>query len=271
MDLGGSFKDKLIAFIDILGYKSKVEAAERGSKADLASLLEQCSKLRQPSHVEAISLHGPMICPDSKHVSRTLDYEVSQVSDSALVSVEVSPAGVANLLYHVSAAVGSLLRRGSMVRGYVCRGRIYHSGNMFLGTGYNNAVSQEKKVRAFRLPSDGPSTPFVEIDSAVVEYVKNETDPCVQEMFERLTASDAVGITVIHPVKRLFSMAASGFSLEQVERNLGVVIGWIERFLSELESQSPEHDSMANAKAKYYRRFLNEELEKCKRTRASLR
>ena len=271
MNSESAFREKLIAFIDILGFKSKVEAAERGSETDLAGLLEQCSKLGQASHAKAISQHGPMVCPGSRHVQRTLDYAVTQMSDSALISVEVSPAGVVNLLHHVWAAVWGLLSDGSMVRGYVCRGSIYHDGEQFVGTGYQNAVEQEKQVRAFRMAADKSATPFVEIDPAVVEYVRDETDRCVREMFDRMTRSDAGGITVVYPVKRLSAVAGNGGNLEQCEQNLRVVVGWIERYLSELESQSPERDPTANAKAKYYRRFLNEELERCERMRASLR
>ena len=265
-----AFREKLIAFIDILGFKSKVEAAESGSETDLARLLEQCSKLGQASHAKAISQHGPIVCPGSRYVERTLDYVVTQMSDSALISVEVSPAGVVNLLHHVWAAVWGLLTDGWMVRGYVCRGSIYHSGQHFVGTGYQNAVEQEKQVSAFRMTAEKSATPFVEIQPAVVEYVRNETDWCVREMFDRMTTSDAGGITVVYPVKRLSAVGGSGGNLEQCEQNLRVVVGWIERYLSELESQSPERDPTANAKAKYYRRFLNEELEKCERMLASL-
>lgn len=266
-----TFREKLIAFIDILGFKAKVEAAESGSETDLARLLEQCSKLGQASLVETIRQRGPTVCPGSRHAERTLDYAVTQMSDSALISVEVSPGGVVSLLQHVWASVQELMTEGSMVRGYVCRGSIYHDGKQFLGTGYQNAVEQEKQVRAFRMAADKSATPFVEIDSAVVEYVKNETDWCVREMFGRMTTSDAGGITVVYPVKRLSAVAGSGGNLEQCERNLRVVIGWIKSYLGKLESQSPERDRAANAKAKYYRRFLNEELGKCERMRASLR
>ena len=155
MNTGNAFKDKLIAFIDILGFKSKVEAAESGSETDLAGLLEQCSKLSQASHAKAIWQHGPMICPGSRHVRRTLDYAVTQMSDSALISVEVSPAGVVNLLHHVWAAVWDLMTDGSMVRGYVCRGSIHHAGDQFVGTGYQSAVEREKLVHAFRGPPTG--------------------------------------------------------------------------------------------------------------------
>lgn len=266
-----AFKEKLIAFIDILGFKSKVEAAERGSETDLGRLIEQCSKLGQASLEETVSRHGPSICPNSRHVDRDLDYAVTQMTDSALISVEVSPAGVANLLHHVWEAVWDLLTEGSMVRGYVCRGSIYHHGVQFLGTGYQKAVEQEKQVRAFRMAADRSGTPFVEVDPAVVEYVRNETDRCVREMFDRMTTSDAGGITVVYPVKRLSAVAGSGGDPEQCGRSLRVVVGWIESYLSKLESQSPERDPKANAKAKYYRRFLNEELVKCERMHAGLR
>ena len=260
------FRNKLIAFIDILGFKTKVEAAERGAGVGLDGLLEQCSRLAQESHRTSVLLHGPLICPDSQRVQRSLDYAVTQVSDCAVISCEVSPAGAVNLLHHVRSAAAGLLRDGSMVRGYVCMGSIYHQdGGQFVGTGYQRAFELERRVGAFRPPADGFGTPFVEIDPAVVEYVRDGTDPCVQRMFDRMTTTDSAGITVVDPMKQLSAIAGSGPDRAQVERNAIVVAGWIEGFLASLESQSPERRPHANVKAKHYRRFLNDQLRKCRR------
>ena len=258
------FQDKFIAFVDILGFKSKVEAVEKGKGLRLSDLLEYCSKLAQPAHTRDISDHGPMICPESRYKCRDLDYEVTQISDCAVISVEVSPAGVINLLHHVSASVLGLLKNGTMVRGYVSRGNIFHRDNQFMGTGYQDALRKEREVKAFRLPLDGTSTPFVEINPVVVKYIKTETDQCVREIFNRLSREDENGITVIYPFQRLSNLVGEDImDAKNCKESLDVVRGWIKQFIAKLDSQSPHSDSEANQKAQYYRRLLNEQLEAC--------
>ena len=150
--------EKFIAFVDILGFESTVESLERPQGAQLSDLLKFCSKLAQESHKKNVADHGPVICPESRYNSRDLDYEVTQVSDCVVVSTEVSPAGIMNLLQHVSACVFGLMTKGVMVRGYITRGNIYHRGGQFIGSGYQNAWRMEKNVKAFRLPLDPTST-----------------------------------------------------------------------------------------------------------------
>ena len=199
--------DKFVAFVDILGFQSKVEALERREGVRLSDLLELCSKLSQETHTKDVADYGPIICPESRYKSRNLDYEVTQVSDCAVISIEISPAGIINLLQHVSACVFGLMTKGIMVRGYITRGNTYHRGNQIIGTGYQNAFQMEKKVKAFRIPLDETSTPFVEIDKCVVNYVKDETDQCVREVFRRLTKEDENGIAVVFPFQRLSDLA----------------------------------------------------------------
>lgn len=257
------FHDKFIAFVDILGFESKVEAVEK-HELRLSDLLEYCSKLSQKSHVKNIAEFGPIICPESRYKSRDLDYEVTQISDCAVISAEVSPAGVINLLQHVSACVFGLMAKGIMVRGYVSRGNIFHRNNQFIGTGYQNALRKEKEVGAFRFPLDETSTPFVEIDPVVVKYIKEETDQCVQDVFNGLSREDENGIAVIFPFQRLSDLAGGNImDEEECKKNLSVIRGWINDFLEKLDEQSPPSDSKANRKSSYYKRFLKEQLNEC--------
>ncbi len=257
-------QDKFVAFVDILGFESKVDSLEEGEGPGLSDLLELCSKLSQKSHVDGITEYGPVICPASRYTSRGLDYEVTQVSDCAVISAEVSPAGIINLLQHVSACVFGLLTRGVMVRGYVTRGAIYHRENQFIGKGYQHAFQKEKQVSAFRLSTDSTSTPFVEIDADVVKYIKEETDQCVREIFKRLTKEDDNGIAVVFPFYKLSNLAGQNIGDEEKCReSLKVVRKWIADFLEKLNAQSPSSDTRANSKAVYYRNFLKEQLEEC--------
>ena len=58
------FEDKFIAYVDILGFKSKVESAEGQDGLSLSDLLEYCSILSQPNISLGILEYGPTICPN---------------------------------------------------------------------------------------------------------------------------------------------------------------------------------------------------------------
>ena len=47
-----------------------------------------------------------------------------------------------------------------MCRGYINRGRIYHTTEQQIGTGLNSAVEREKQVSIFKKDADERGTPF---------------------------------------------------------------------------------------------------------------
>ena len=258
------FRDKFIAFVDILGFRSKVEEAEICEGLNLVDLLEYCSDLSQPIHVQNISEYGPIICPESRYKSRNLDYRVTQISDCVVVSSETSPAGIINLLQHVSACVFRLMTKGIMVRGYVSRGNIFHTTHQFIGTAYQTVQKKEREVKAFRLPLDETFTPFVEIDPAVVNYIRTDTDQCVLEIFGRMSKEDENGITVIDPFQRLSDLVGQNImNAEEYKKSSSIVREWIKHFMENLDSQSLRSDSRGKQKSKYYRKFLEDQLDAC--------
>ena len=201
MDEAG-FEDKFIAFIDILGFKSMVVSAEQGRGRSLAEIHDLATQLGRPDYDGAYAQDGPMICPYSAVLRRDLNFQVTQVSDCVIVSAEVSPAGVINLIDHCASVVIKLMTKGVMVRGYVTRGMVYHRGSAIYGSGYQDAYDKaEKGVIAFKLEADEKGTPFVEVDPSVRDFVAHETDECVREMFGRMTASDG-DVTAVFPFRR---------------------------------------------------------------------
>ena len=87
------FKDKFIGFVDILGFKKFVEAAEAGTGMSLAELLELLRELGTVDDRRNLEKYGPTICPTSAYRQRDLDFRLTQISDCVVVSTEVSPAG----------------------------------------------------------------------------------------------------------------------------------------------------------------------------------
>ena len=90
------FADKFIGFVDVLGFTQLVEKAEAGEGMPLDRLLELLEALGSPADQERFASRGPVLCPQSAHTRRDLDFRLTQVSDCVVVSTEISPAGVIN-------------------------------------------------------------------------------------------------------------------------------------------------------------------------------
>jgi hypothetical protein len=206
-----TFKDKFIAFIDVLGFTTMVEAAEKGMGGrSVSEICEILSELGREKSKEFIRTSGPSFCPLSVYIEKDLDFQVSQVSDCAIVSCEISPAGVINLFGHCWGAVAKLLTEGVMVRGYIKRGSIFHNEKHFFGTGYHDAYEHERaKISAFKREAEERGTPFIEVDPDVCDYIRYQTDPCVVKLFERFVKTED-GLTALFPFQRLVYSPNSG-------------------------------------------------------------
>ena len=256
------FSDKFVAFVDILGFKSKVESAEQDDGLSLRQALDFTAALENRKHSETIEGYGPATCPESQHIERDLAYRVTQISDCVVISAEVSPAGAINIIHHTYSAALKLLTKGVMVRGYITRGNIFHEGSKFLGTGYHRALNGEKRVKAFQASPDETGTPFIEIDLEVVEYIKKCDDQCVKTTFEQLTRSEG-DVTAIFPFQSFSRFNDFHGDFEKSNKNLEVVRSWIHNAREKVESFAPSSDPDAARKAKYYLKLLDDESAKC--------
>jgi hypothetical protein len=199
-----------------------VEAAETGTGMPLNNLLEVLKELGTPEDRKHYEKHGPRMCPASRYIHCDLDFRLTQISDCVVVSSEVSPAGVINLVHHCWGAVIQLLTKGIMCRGYITRGSVYHTDNQIIGSGYHKAYAKESQVAAFKREADERGTPFVEVDPVVCDYVRDYGDSCVKEMFARCVKTDGE-VTVLFPFQMLvhsFIIAGVGYTCDpQKESN----------------------------------------------------
>lgn len=264
------FKDKFIGFVDILGFKGLVAAAEKVYNPSLSELMGWTTKLGSAKDKAHLIKYGPTICPGSPRVSRGLDFEITQISDCVVVSSEISPAGVVNLVHHCWGAVVQLLMHGLMCRGYITRGSIYHENGQFIGTGYQNAYEKESQVAAFKNEANERGTPFVEVDSIVVDYVAGCEDWCTKEMFSRYVKTDG-NVTALFPFQRLsHSFILAGFGVhfdpaKEKESNNNMRLG-IQRMRDQVLVRVDSSNPGALSKAQHYVRALNAQLELCDRT-----
>ncbi|MFZ2444794.1 MAG: hypothetical protein WAW37_00410 [Syntrophobacteraceae bacterium] len=202
------YKDKFIAFVDILGFTDLVRQSEEAKEGapTLEYLLDLTRKLGSSKDSDIYAKFGPTICPDASYLSKDLDFRITQISDCVVVSAEVSPAGAINLLHHCFGISIELLMVGRLCRGFVTRGNIFHTDKQFVGSGYMNAYKAEAKVSVFQVNSADVGTPFIEIDPAVCTYLQSENDQCVKTMFKRMTETDANSNTCISPFSVLKRM-----------------------------------------------------------------
>ena len=267
-----AFTEKVIGFVDVLGFSNLVEKSESGEGMRLDRLLELLMSLGSPSDRERFAKHGPMTCPQSACIRRDLDFRLTQISDCVVVSSEVSPAGVINLLNHCWSAVIRLLQDGLMCRGYITIGKIFHTDSQMIGTGYQRAVKAERNVAAFKREADERGTPFVEVDKVVSDYISN-CDPCVKEMFSRMVKTDG-DLVALFPFKRLaHSFVIRHSESFEPDRDLRAnenVRSMVHRLKDQLMTFVDVTNPNAVRKSEHYLRCLDVQLAVCNQTEAFL-
>jgi len=264
------FKDKFIAFVDILGFSKLVKAAEVGTGMSLDELLKMLEVLGKAEDCMRIKKQGAIVCPESPYIQRDLDFRLTQISDSVVVSCEISPAGVINLLNHCWGAVMQLLTKGIMCRGYITQGSVYHSDKQIIGTGYQEAYRREPSVTAFKREADERRTPFVEVDQVICDFIIEHGDMCVKNRFSRYVKTDG-NVTALFPFKMLshsFTVAGFGHTFDPekeklANENLRRMIQKVKHLVTELVDVSNPN---AVSKANHYISALDVQLKECDKT-----
>jgi hypothetical protein len=257
-------KDKFIGFVDILGFKDLVRRAEAGQGMSFAEINDAVVDLGSEEDREAIRRYGPTICPMSSRQSDDLDFQITQVADCVIVSTEVSPAGAITLINHCWIAVFKLLRRGLMCRGHIRRGNILHEGQRFMGTGYQQAIEREKDVMAFKRYEDERGTPFVEVDSSVINYIHDFGDECVRKILPRFV-EESTDVCALFPFNRLTDTfdIGSNFDVDAKKKEVQLIRSSIEQLKSRLHLYVDKENPNALRKLEHYEAGLNEQLRKC--------
>ncbi|MGB8411828.1 MAG: hypothetical protein WCE23_03285 [Candidatus Binatus sp.] len=258
--------DKFVGFVDIMGFKSLVRTAEAGKGLSLEDLSKAVEALGTEADLQCIKTYGPKICPMAPRVPKDLDFQITRSSDCVIVSAEVSPAGVINLISHCWTAQLELLGMGILCRGYIKRGLIYHTKLHQIGSGLSNAVEREKQVSVFKQNADEQGTPFIEVSPEIVEYVATQGDKCVKEMFSRHVQQDGL-LTALFPFKRLnhsFAIPAGHqFDPEKEKKSVDVVRGWIRKMKDAVSKRVDQSDPKAVNKGSHYLRMLDKQLAEC--------
>ena len=262
--------DKFIAFFDVLGWKSLVRVTEEENDLSVQKVLDVLdvisSELRR--FRDFFEDAGPEICPAAPRHREDMDFRFSVFSDSVVLSSEVSPAGLINLLNCCHSVYFRLFSRmGLMCRGYVKRGLIYHTSDHCVGSGLGDVVEGEQKVSIFRTESGERGTPFIEVDRNVLQYVEDETsDSCVREMFSECVRKDG-DTAAIFPFTRLdpgiFGDGSEGPN-EKIQ-TVDTVRSWIDRSKKMISRHVDPSSESARRKEGCLIRMLDSQLALCDR------
>jgi hypothetical protein len=256
------FINKFIAFIDILGFKKIVEDAEKDAGIDLAGVLKILKTFGNPTQRDIFEKDGATICPNSRNIQRNLDFRLTQVSDSSIISTESSPAGLINLINHCYNVACRLLRQGILCRGYITKGSIFHDECYFIGTGYHEACENEKDVCVFKNSAAEGGTPYIEISPEVVEYLELECDDCIKKIFGRLTIK-ACGAIALSPFNMLTSILGQQITTEEMRNTEKYIRSQINEIKMKLIKDAENAHPKAKEKINHYIRELDNALKRC--------
>lgn len=125
------YEYRLVAFIDLLGFKDLVSTFETQPNIFEWTL----SKLR------ALDAMKQMVYGFPEELDVHMEYTV--FSDSIVLSSRIPEDPVNTSLYQIAFTCSMLLRAGLFARGAIVDGYLYHKDNIILGQGMIDAYSQE--------------------------------------------------------------------------------------------------------------------------------
>ena len=119
------YAERLILFIDILGFTNRIQASSESYNIDnIKTTLEYIRDL-------FISENGTGI-------------EFTQFSDSILISTDKKyPGGLYYMVENASFAYHALLIHGFISKGVIMTGELYHDNDILFGPGFMKAMKQE--------------------------------------------------------------------------------------------------------------------------------
>ena len=252
------FQDKFVAFVDILGFSDMVRNSEQTGKPALDFIMKLQDILDNKKQQEFFKSYGPQLCPCSIKQSLDLDFKATQVSDCVIISVELSPVGLINLLKFCTDIVFKLLDEGILCRGYITKGSIFHTENRFIGSAYMEAYHMEEKEITF-MQKENEHPPFIQLKQDVCDYVNSSNDKCVQDMFKRMTKT-VDDITAIYPFQMIYNQMAIG---KEARDSNNDVRKWLLSLKEKIIKTNISAKEEAKSKINHYLVALDKQLEIC--------
>ncbi len=129
------YKKSIVAFIDILGFKSKIK--EIKNEADFYDIAKLLYTLKKEADVR------------NKDQELFQDFTFLAVSDSLIITVPytspIATFGVIQMIRYIQYTLLATEFR-TIVRGYITIGDVYHKDGLLFGPGYSEAYEYESKI-----------------------------------------------------------------------------------------------------------------------------
>lgn len=135
------YETRIVAFVDILGFKEKIDQSVTDEKAYKKIYYALKQILSRREHIEA----------DTKKGYNVSDIRVTTFSDSAVISYPLEP-GSGNLFYILLDLVHlqiDLLQSAFLLRGGITVGKLYHDGAIIYGPAMNDAYALESRYACY--------------------------------------------------------------------------------------------------------------------------
>jgi hypothetical protein len=161
-DLPEQYEDRLVAYIDILGWKEACDTLEPTQLVQALDLIHEHP--RQFNEAERLKLLEFGQKPGVTWINpMRLQVRAAAFSDNVVVS---EPAAYGCRIFTIRRMCVRLLELGFLSRGGVSLGHVYHEDNVVFGPALNRAVEIEQ----------GASFPRIVCDTPVVELLKEDRD-----------------------------------------------------------------------------------------------
>ena len=150
------YETRVVAFIDILGFKESVDRSTK-SKKEFDRILKTLTELKEF-----------FLRPKSEYSLKEenefgFDTQITQVSDSLIISRVIhEKGGIYSMLSDCSFAIHLLIENEFLCRGAVKVGKMYHHGSILFGEAYLKAYAAEANERL----------PIVKFDELLFDIVK---------------------------------------------------------------------------------------------------
>ena len=174
------YKNKIVCFIDILGFREMVEE-NISDPLNIYSILSKIS-------TEITDWHGAPI-------SSNLDLVITQFSDSIVFSFVPSMHYFMQFSFFKGLSI-KMVMDGVVLRGGITYGKIFHNSDFVFGPAMNKAYELEHKVAVF---------PRIVIDQSALD-LKNEDGKTVTDFSGQvLFKTKALGYSFIDYINNVFA------------------------------------------------------------------
>jgi hypothetical protein len=138
--------EQLIAFIDLLGFRSIITAKDDARHEQILSLLTDLANAKRESRSERIRI-------DASTERLEVDPAISAFSDNLVVSfpaAALAEVGSGPIVYQLANDIAAIfqnaIRMGCLVRGGITFGRLHHAKGVLFGPGLVEAYELESKL-----------------------------------------------------------------------------------------------------------------------------